>query len=88
MQAKLALFGKLARVDTWVYWNPANPLRLLVPELGTRGDYQLWYHHFEIEEVLKRGKTRTWPLRVLRSKTDAYDSGWKILPASDWNPES
>lgn len=83
---KFPLFGKLARVDAWVYWNPHNPLRQLVPELGTRGEYQLWYHHFEIEEVLKQGKTRTWPLRVMRIKTEIYDSGWKILPASSWDP--
>ncbi|MFH1807290.1 MAG: hypothetical protein ABIJ09_00995 [Pseudomonadota bacterium] len=83
---KFPLFARAARVNTWVYWNANNPLRQLMPELGSRGEYQLWYHHFEVEEVLKQGKTRTWPLRVLRIKTDIYDSGWKILPASSWDP--
>jgi hypothetical protein len=35
----------------------------------------------------EKGKqTRLWPLRVLRIKSAKYDSGWKVLPASDWDP--
>jgi hypothetical protein len=30
---------------------------------------------------------REWPLRVVRFKSEKVDSGWKILPASDWNAE-
>lgn len=83
---KFPLFAKAARADSWVYWHPQNPWRLLLKDLGQKGEYQLFYHHFEIEERGKKGKGRVWPLRVLRIKTTVYDSGWKILPASDWDP--
>jgi hypothetical protein len=53
--------------------------------MGTKGDYTLEFHRFNIKEV-KDGKERVWPLRVLRMKTEVYDSGYKILPASDWDP--
>ena len=32
-----------------------------------------------------RQQSRKWPLRVVRFHSDAVDTGWKILPASDWN---
>jgi hypothetical protein len=28
---------------------------------------------------------REWPMRVLRFKAGKIDTGWKVLPASDWN---
>ncbi|MFH1809911.1 MAG: hypothetical protein ABIJ09_14295 [Pseudomonadota bacterium] len=92
MQAKrfkeqFPLFAYVARVDKEVYWHPKNPWRAVLDKLGTKGQYKLEFHQFNIEET-DHGKTRVWPLRVLRVKTDTYDSSWKILPASDWNPES
>jgi hypothetical protein len=84
---KFPLFAYVARVDKEVYWHPKNPWRAVLDELGSKGQYKLEFHQFNIEET-DHGKKRVWPLRVLRIKTDSYDSGWKILPASDWNPES
>ena len=47
--------------------------------------YVLEVHRFQIEEK-DGGSARIWPLRVLRVTSKTYDSGWKILPASDWDP--
>jgi len=80
------LFALCARADKDVYWNPSNPWRALVDELGTSGKYKLEFHKFNIAET-KGKNTRVWPLRVLRMRTKTYDSGWKILPASDWDPD-
>lgn len=82
------LFAYMARVDREVYWHPKNPWRALLSSLGKSGKYRLEFHKFNIEELERRGKKRVWPLRVLRITTPSYDSGWKILPASDWDPET
>lgn len=81
------VFSYMARVDKEVYWHPKNPWRKLLEKLGKSGNYLITYHRFNIRET-DHGRSRVWPLRVLRIKTKTYDSGWKILPASDWDPES
>lgn len=80
------VFSYCARAGKEVYWHPANPWREVVKKLGSSGRYVLEFHRFNILET-SGGKSRVWPLRVLRIKTDSYDSGWKILPASDWDPD-
>jgi len=84
---KFPLFAYVARVDKEVYWHPKNPWRDMLDKLGTKDNYRLEFHRFNIAET-DHGKKRVWPLRVLRMKTKDFDSGWKILPASDWDPES
>lgn len=87
---KFPLFAYVARVDKEVYWHPKSPWRVLVDQLGSSGTYQLELHLFIISEAmtgLHEGESREWPLRVVRLKTPAHDTGWKILPASDWDPE-
>lgn len=80
------VFAYVARVGKDVYFHPRNPWRLTVDAIDHSGEYTLELHKFHIYE--KDGKAeRTWPLRVLRMKTEGYDSGWKILPASDWDPD-
>jgi hypothetical protein len=87
-QAKFPVFSYCARVGKDVYWHPSNPWRSVVmPQLGDDGDYHLELHLFHIEETVKGQAPRVWPLRVLRIQTKKWDSGWKILPASDWDPE-
>ena len=81
------IFSYMARVDKEVYWHPKNPWRKILEKLGKTGNYTIDYHRFNIRET-DHGRSRVWPLRVLRIKTKTYDSGWKILPASDWDPES
>jgi len=85
-QKENPLFATIARVGKSVYWHAHNPFRLLVESIDQGGQYELELHVFMIEETQKTG-TRTWPLRVLRLKTESHDSGWKILPASDWDPD-
>ena len=46
-------------------------------------------HHGDeavVAEVWVRG-TQDGPLRVLRFRGPKLDTGWKILPASDWSAE-
>lgn len=80
------VFSYCARAGKEVYWHPANPWRDVVKKLGSSGRYVLEFHRFNVLEKVD-GKSRVWPLRVLRIKSESYDSGWKILPASDWDPD-
>jgi hypothetical protein len=84
---KFPVFSYVARVDKDVFWHPSNPWRAIVKEIGDSGKYRLELHIFRIKETEPGRKPRVWPLRVLRIQTKTYDSGWKILPASDWDPE-
>jgi len=87
-QEAFPLFAYVSRVDKDLFWHPDNPWRKEAKKLGKEGSYKLELHRFFIEEKEKGKATRVWPLRVLRVKTKTYDSGWKILPASDWDPKS
>jgi hypothetical protein len=76
----------VARVDHEVYWHPKNPIRPLLQKLGKKGHYSLEVHRYVIEtKEGPRQEPRRWPLRVVRLKVGGYDTGWKILPASDWS---
>lgn len=82
------LLAYVARVGKEAYWHPKNPIRALLAKAGRQGRYSLQLQRFKIET--REGPqqvARTWPLRVLRFRTGAMDTGWRILPASDWNPE-
>ncbi|MFZ5444992.1 MAG: hypothetical protein ACOZQL_33690 [Myxococcota bacterium] len=76
------------RTGKEVYWHPKNPMRAVLARAGTSGKYSVEVHRWVIETVEGPAKTpRTWPLRVIRFKSAKIDTGWKILPASDWNAE-
>ena len=80
------LFSYVARVGKDVFWHPENPWLKEVKKLDKGVPYRLELHRFHIQEQDSSGNKRIWPLRVLRVTTKSYDSGWKILPASDWDP--
>jgi hypothetical protein len=83
----LPVLAYVLRVGKGVYWSPKNPARALLAHAGP-GRYALDFHLFEIEtKEGPRQVPRPWPLRVLRFKTANLDTGWKVLPASDWNAE-
>jgi hypothetical protein len=86
LQDDYPLFAYVARAEKDVYWHPENPWRKEVKKLGKEGTYVLELHRFMIEEKGSGKTSRLWLLRVLRVKTKGYDSGWKILPASSWDP--
>ena len=76
------------RVGKEVYWHPKNPMRPLLAKAGTSGKYSLEVHLWTVLSKEGAAKTpREWPLRVVRFKAGKLDTGWKILPASDWNAE-
>ena len=85
-QEQHPLFAYVARVGRDVFWHPDNPWRQEVKKLGKIGNYRIELHRFTVEEASKNQAPRQWPLRVLRLRSNTYDSGWKILPASDWDP--
>lgn len=92
---KVAAFEKshkelayVLRVGKEVYWHPKNPMRAVLARAGTQGKYSLEVHRWMIQTVEGAAKTpREWPIRVVRFKSAKLDTGWKILPASDWNAE-
>lgn len=76
------------RVGKEVYWHPKNPVRAVLSKAGTTGKYSIEVHRWIITSTEGPAKTpREWPLRVLRFKSGKIDTGWKVLPASDWNAE-
>ena len=78
----------ILRVGKEVYWHPKNPMRAVLAKSGTKGKYTIEVHRWTVTSVEGAAKTpREWPLRVVRFKSDKVDTGWKILPASDWNAE-
>jgi hypothetical protein len=83
----LPVLAYVARVSKPVYWHPKNPIRPLLAQAGTDGTYSLEVYRMTIESLEgPRKEVRRWPLRVLRFTTSkGFDTGWKILPASDWN---
>ena len=83
----LPVLAYVARVSKSVYWHPKNPIRPLLTQAGSDGTYSLEVHRMTIESLEgPRKEVRRWPLRVLRFTTSrGLDTGWKILPASDWN---
>jgi hypothetical protein len=85
----LPLLAYVARVGREVYWHPKNPVRPLLQKAGAEGSYTLDVYHFTVETTEgPRKQTRSWPLRVVRFTTNGgLDTGWKVLPASDWSPD-
>lgn len=84
---KYPYMGYIARIDKDLYWHPKNPIRPLIESTKKKGKYDLEVHRFNIESKDGR-KVRKWPLKILRLKVDdGFDTGWKILPAADWNPD-
>jgi hypothetical protein len=79
-------FAYIARVGRPVFWHPENPFLKEVKKLPRGAQYHLEVHRFQVEETDNGRASRVWPLRVLRMTATGYDSGWKILPASDWDP--
>jgi hypothetical protein len=85
----LPLLAYVARVGKEVYWHPKNPVRPILQAAGTDGTYSLDVYHFTVETTEgPRKETRQWPLRIVRLTTNGgLDTGWKVLPASDWSPD-
>ena len=74
------------RVGKELYWHPKNPMRPLLNKAGTQGKYYVEIHRWVV--LSKEGpakQPREWPLRVIRFKAGKIDTGWKIMPASDWS---
>jgi hypothetical protein len=82
------VLSSIARVGKEVYWHPRNPIRGVLDKAGGEGRYQVELHRFKIESLEGPNKVpRQWPLRVVRFRSAEVDTGWRILPASDWSVE-
>lgn len=78
----------VTRVGKEVYFHPKNPMRPVLAKAGKAGQFNLELYSFTVlSKEGPRHAPREWPLRVLRFKTGKIDTGWRILPASDWNAE-
>lgn len=76
------------RVGKEVFWHPKNPMRLTLEKSGGAGTYALEVHRWQVLSREGPNKNpREWPLRVVRFRAGKFDTGWKVLPASDWNAE-
>jgi hypothetical protein len=76
------------RTGKELYWHPNNPMRALLAQAGTQGRYSLEVYRWTMVSVEGPSKIpRKWPLRVVRFKSAKVDTGFKVLPASDWNAE-
>lgn len=76
------------RVGKEVYFHPKNAMRAVLARAGATGKYTIEIHRWNV--VTKEGAAKTprlWPMRVMRFKTPKIDTGWKVIPASDWNAE-
>ena len=83
-----AVLSYALRVGKEVYWHPKNPMRTVLAKAGSTGKYSLEVHRWVVLSKEGPGKTpREWPIRVLRFKAGKVDTGWKVIPASDWNAE-
>lgn len=83
-----AVLSYALRTGKEVYWHPKNPMRAVLSKAGTTGRYTIEVHRWVIGTTEGPAKTpREWPLRVIRFKSQKVDTGWKIMPASDWNAE-
>lgn len=84
------VFAYVARVDKQVYWHPKNPFRKMLADAGAKGKYTCDFDLFWVETVEGRHadkNARKWPLRIVRWQANGADTGYKVLPASDWNAE-
>ena len=82
------VLSAMARVGKEIYWHPKNPIRGVLDQAGREGRYQVELHRFKVESLEGPNKVpRQWPLRVVRFKSASVDTGWRILPASDWSVE-
>jgi hypothetical protein len=87
-QKEFPVLAYVLRMNKEIYWQPSNPMRLLLAQAGGSGKYAVEVYRFIIESSESANPApRQWPLRVVRFRTDAFDTGWKILPASDWSVE-
>jgi hypothetical protein len=87
-QKNFPVLAYVLRVNKEVYWHPKNPMRTVLAKAGTNGKYDVEVHRFAIEtREGPRQVPRQWPLRILRFKSAKLDTGWKVLPASDWNAD-
>jgi hypothetical protein len=85
---KFPVFSDVIRVDKMIYWHPKNPARLLLQKSDPAGTYKVDYIAYTVESKdTAKDKARQWPLRLVKIKTDSVDTGWKVLPASEWDPE-
>ena len=82
------VLAKAAKVGKEVYFHPKNPMRMVIAQAGRSGKYSIEYYRIRIESKEgPRQSPREWPLHILRFKTPKLDTGWKVLPASDWGGE-
>ena len=85
--AQLPVLAKLLNVGEPIFINPKNPARKVLAQAGA-GRYVLDIVTYDVETFEGPRKVpRKFPLKLARFKSQSTDTGWKVLPPSDWNAE-
>jgi hypothetical protein len=88
LATEFPVVGYVLRADKDVFWHPDNPMRRILRDVEPTGRYAIELHLFRVEERDGEKPPRVWPLRVMRmTTTNGLDTGFKVLPASHWDPE-
>jgi hypothetical protein len=88
LTSKHPVLAYALRVGKEVFWHPKNPMRPVLANTHSNGKYSIEVHRFVVESLEgPRRAQRTWGLKVIRFRSGSLDTGWKILPASDWSVE-
>lgn len=89
MLKKFPVLSDVVRVDRALYWHTKNPMRPVLKQAGREGSYEVHHATYTIESKDDaKSAARQWPLRFVRFKSGSVDTGWKVLPASEWDPET
>jgi hypothetical protein len=70
-----------------VYWNAKNASRTTLAS-ARAGTYALDIHTFDVETFEGPRKVqRRFALKLVHFKAPNIDTGWRVLPAADWNAD-
>jgi hypothetical protein len=87
LTSALPLMASFLYVGSAVYWNPKSASRVTLASAGP-GKYALDIRAFDVETTEGPRKVpRRFPLKMVHFKAPNVDTGWRVLPAADWNAD-
>jgi hypothetical protein len=87
LTSALPVMATFLYVGKAVYWNPKSASRITLAGAGP-GKYSLDLQAFDVETFEGPRKVqRRFPLKMVRFKAPKVDTGWRVLPAADWNAD-
>jgi hypothetical protein len=87
LTSALPVMASFLYVGSAVYWNAKSASRTTLTSAGA-GKYVLDIRAFDIETTEGPRKVlRRFPLKLVHFKAPNVDTGWRVLPAADWNAD-